>query len=55
MKAYILMYSGMHNPEKELTEEENQTLKGLVAGLEIKYLGQSHSHLGFSGYREPNF
>ena len=48
--ACILMYSGMQNPEKELTEEEVQTLRDLVAGLEITYPGQSHSHLGFSGY-----
>lgn len=48
--ASIMMYSGMKNPEKELTEEEVQTLKDLVAGLETAYPGQAHGHLGFSGY-----
>lgn len=50
MKAYIMMYSGAMNPEKELTQEELQTLEDLVAGLEIPYPGQAHGHLGFSGY-----
>lgn len=48
--ASILMYSGIQNPEKELTEEEIQTLKDLVTGLETVYPAQAHSHLGFSGY-----
>lgn len=50
MKAYILMYSGAMNPEKELTDEELQNLKDLVYGLEVPYPGQAHGHLGFSGY-----
>lgn len=50
MKAYIMMYSGMQNPEKELTPEEIQQLEDLVAGLEIPYPGHAHGHLGFSGY-----
>lgn len=44
------MYSGMQNPEKELTPEESQQLEDLVAGLEIAYPGHAHGHLGFSGY-----
>jgi hypothetical protein len=48
--ACILMYSGMRNPEKELTEEEITTLRELVSKLEVPYPGQAHSHLGFSGY-----
>ena len=48
--ASIMMYSGMKNPEKDLTEEEVQTLKDLVTGLETVYPAQPHSHLGFSGY-----
>jgi hypothetical protein len=50
VKASILMYSGMQNPEKDLTEEEVQTLRDLVRGLEIPYPGHAHGHLGFSGY-----
>lgn len=48
--AFILMYSGMQNPEKELSREETNILKDLVSKLEIKYTGQTHPHMGFSGY-----
>ena len=50
MKAYIMMYSGARNPEKELTKEEIQQLEDLVTGLEVEYPGHAHGHLGFSGY-----
>lgn len=44
------MYSGRQNPETDLTDEEHNTLKELVAGLNNGYPGQAHSCLGFSGY-----
>lgn len=48
--AAILMYSGMQNPEKELTDQEITDIRTLVAGLDTTYPGQAHGHLGFSGY-----
>lgn len=48
--ACIMMYSGMPNPEKELSEEEVAIIQGLISKLNITYPGQAHSHLGFSGY-----
>ena len=50
MKASILMYSGRQNPEKELTDQETEDIRNLVAGLDTPYPGKAHSHLGFSGY-----
>jgi hypothetical protein len=47
--ASVLMYSGMQNPEKELTSEELQHIQDLVAKLGDPCVPQ-HSHLGFSGY-----
>lgn len=49
-KAYILMYSGLQNPEKELSEEEVATIRDLVSKLDVVYPGKAHGHLGFSGY-----
>jgi hypothetical protein len=48
--AYINMYSGLPNPEKELSLEEVATLRDLVSQLKDPYPGQAHSRLGFSGY-----
>lgn len=46
--AYIMMYSGMPNPEKELTDEEVSNIKGLVSELNIPFPGNADSYLGFS-------
>ncbi|SRR5579871_6604189 len=48
-KASILLYSGLPNPEKELTPEELSHIQDLVSKLEEPTPPQ-HSHLGFSGY-----
>lgn len=48
--AYIMMYSGLQNPEKELSQEEVDTLKDLVSKLDHPFPGATNSHMGFSGY-----
>jgi hypothetical protein len=49
-KGYTNMYSGMQNPERELTEEETNKVKYLISKLEIPYTGPTHPKMGFSGF-----
>jgi hypothetical protein len=57
--GYAQMYSGMPNPERELTEEESNKVKELVSQLKVPYIGPKHSKLGFTGfiisYKEENW
>lgn len=48
--AYIMTYSGLRNPEKELLQEEVDTLNDLVSKLDHPFPGATNPHLGFSGY-----
>jgi hypothetical protein len=49
-KGYVLMYSGLHNPEKDLSEEEYSKIKELVSQLNVPYDGEPLPQLGFTGY-----
>jgi hypothetical protein len=48
--GYANMYSGMENPQRELTEEEINKVKELVSKLETPYTGPTYERLGFSGF-----
>ena len=57
--GYANMYSGIQNPERELTEEESIKVKELVSQLKELYTGPTHPKLGFTGfsvwYKEEEF
>src|ERR1700677_3688626 len=48
--GYANMYSGMKNPQRELTEEEINRIKELVSKLKLPYIGSTSERLGFSGF-----
>lgn len=52
--GYAQMYSGMPNPERELTEEEANIVEELVSKLEIPYTGSFHPNMGFTGFGVSN-
>ena len=47
--SYVCMYSGMQNPEKQLSEEEVIKIREMVLQLD-KVSEPIHTQLGFSGY-----
>lgn len=48
--GYAQIYSGMQNPERELTEEETAKVKELVSRLEVLYTGSKSPGLGATGF-----
>ena len=53
-KGYANMYSGMPNPERELTEEEISKIEYLISQLTIPYTGSVHHKFELGGYTVSN-
>ena len=49
-KGYASMYSGMPNPERDLTPEEVSKVKELMSRLDEPWTGPNHPQMGFTGY-----
>ena len=46
----IMMYSGMQNPERELSENETKHILELLSTIDQHYNEEWYTKLGFSGY-----